>query len=65
MKYTNLTYQSAILNRLAALAYRKGGTEAMRTSLDNATMKIWDALDTVYGRSPDVIRAGHNMRQTL
>jgi len=65
MKYTNLDYQSAVLNRLASLAYRKGGMEGMRNSLDRATMKIWQALDTVYGRSPATIQHGYNVRCTL
>lgn len=65
MKYTNLEYQHKVLNRLAEMAFRKGGLDYMRKSLDNATMKIWMALDSVYGRSPDTIKAGYNMRQTI
>ncbi len=53
MKYTNLNYQHRVLNRLADMAWHKGGQEYCRKSLDNATRKIWAALDDVYGRSPE------------
>lgn len=65
MKYTNLNYRSAVLNRLANMAYNKGGMEYMQKSLDNAMDKIWKALDSVYGRLPEVTKQGYNMRCTL
>lgn len=66
MKYTNLTYQSKVLNRLADRAYKAGGLDTMKQSLDKAMARIWAALDTYYaGRTTATIQAGHNLRQTV
>ena len=48
MKYTNLTYQSKVLNRLANMAYNKGGLSAMRNSIDKAMDHIWNSLESYY-----------------
>lgn len=48
MKYTDIKYQAKILNRLAELAYRKGGLPAMEVSIEKATDKIWRVLEAWY-----------------
>ena len=65
MKYTNLAYRHRVLNRLANMAFRKGGIDAVRQSLERATMKIWQALASVYGRTQDVIRHAHAVRAAI
>lgn len=44
MKYANMEYTCRILDRLAESAYRKGGIEYMRNSLDRAIDRIWNSL---------------------
>ena len=47
MKWLNLDYQCDVLNRLANMAYRKGGLEAMRKSLDLAMERIWSEIERI------------------
>ena len=44
MRFRDAEYRERVLDRLASMAYAKGGVAAMRRSLDNATQRIWSEL---------------------
>lgn len=47
MKYKDMNYVCRILDRLAEAAYRRGGIEYMRNSLDRAIDRIWNSVGGV------------------
>ncbi len=47
MKYKDMGYVCRCLDRLAEAAYRRGGIEYMRNSLDRAIDRIWNSMGGV------------------
>ena len=48
MRYLDVNYQRKVLNRLADMAFRKGGTKQMFISLESATDHIHAKVSEFY-----------------